>query len=71
MCGIANKGMLRNEPPCAGSPEVNKLLFDLIGGDELRNCDEPTLLNHNKSVSVHGSYKEVHRQRFHGLTDGR
>ena len=42
MSNITDINMLLDELRCTCSPEVNKMLFDLIGGDTLKTCDEHT-----------------------------
>ena len=67
MSRLTDVGEIRNELRCACSPDVNKLLFDIVGPTTLDACDEDTLLHHVKSVAVQGSHKEVHRQKFQAL----
>ena len=47
------------------SPEVNRLLFDLIGNEMLNSATEGKLLSHIHIVAVKGLHKEVHQQIFH------
>ena len=68
MCNITDPAEIRNELRCASSPEVNKLVFEIFGPTVLDNCSEDDLLKHLKSIAVQGSHKEVHRQKFHALS---
>ena len=56
--------IIRNELRAACSEQVNKLLFEYIGGDKLNTCTETELLNHIKSVAVKITHKAVHRVEF-------
>ena len=51
------------------SPEVNRMLFEFIGADELRKKEltEEALLNNIKSVAVRSIHQEVHRWRFNQI----
>lgn len=51
------------------SPEVNRMLFEFIGADELKNegMTEEALLNNIKSVAVRSIHQEVHRWRFNQI----
>lgn len=68
MCKLVDTTEIRNELRCTCAPEVNKLLFDIIGSSVLDNCSEDELLKHIRSVAVQGSHKEVHRQKFQALS---
>ena len=67
MCKLTELSEIRNELRCSCSHEVNQMLFDLVGPTILDACTEAQLLAHIKSVAVQGSYKEVHRQKFHAI----
>ena len=67
MCKLTDLTEIRNELRCTCSHEVNQLLFDIVGPEQLDECTEPELLSFIKSVAVQGSHKEVHRQKFQTL----
>ena len=54
------------------SQEVNRMLFEFIGGKELNSTGmtEAKLLNHIKAVAVRSIHKEVHRYHFNQISQG-
>ena len=54
------------------SPEVNRMLFEFIGGEDLSSTDmtEMKLLDHIKAVAVRSIHKEVHRYHFNQISQG-
>ena len=54
------------------SSNVNKLLYEFVGTDDLNavNMNEETMLQHIKSVAVKTVHKEVYRWRYSQLSQG-
>lgn len=67
MCGLTEPTALRNELRTACAPEVNRLLFDMVGAEVLNSVTEEQLLRHIKLVAVRSLHKEVYRQEFHSV----
>ena len=67
MCKLTDATEIRNELRCTCTQDVNQLLFDIVGPEQLDLCTEAELLSYIKSVAVQGSHKEVHRQKFQTL----
>ena len=67
MARLTQLSEIRNELRAACSPEIEKLLFNLIGPAALNNASEDDLLKYIKSVAVRGLHKEVHSQQFHAM----
>ena len=59
---------IRNELRATCAAAVNKMLFELIGPQDLNSANETQLLGHIKRVAVQGVHTEVHRQRFFRIT---
>ena len=68
MAAITDQNMLRLELRAACSQDVNRLLFEYIGGETLNAATENELLDYIKSVAVKGTHKEVHRMKFFRLS---
>ena len=49
------------------TPEINRLLFELIGPKALNTAMEEHLLQQVRLVAVKGLHKEVHRQNFYSM----
>lgn len=61
MCHFINPAEIQNElkslyPP----PQVNRLLFDIVGVDTLNMFTKEQLLTHIKQVALKSLYKEVY-----------
>ena len=70
MLGLAaaDVNKIRNELRASCSSDVNKLLFEYVGAEQLKTCTENELLAHIKSVAVRGVHKSVHRVEFSKMT---
>lgn len=67
MCEPMYPSVIRNKQRTASTPEVNRLLFDLVGAETLRSTTEQQLLWLIQLVAVRGLNKEVQRQNFHSM----
>ena len=68
MTAITDQDIIRMELRAACSPDVNRLLFEYIGADDLSTAVEGDLLQYIKSVAVTDTHKEVHRMQFFRLS---
>ena len=67
MCKLTNPSTICNELRMACIPELNRLLFDLMGADTLNTASEDQLLQYIKLVTVRGLHKEVYWQNFYSM----
>ena len=67
MCKLTNPSIICNELRTACTPELNRLLFDLMGAEAQNTASEDQLLQYIKLIMVRGLHKEVHRQNFHSM----
>ena len=67
MCDLTNLTEIRNELRTACSPNVSRLLFQLLGSETLNIASEELLLYQIRLVAVKGLHKEVHRHTFHDI----
>ena len=67
MCDLTNQAEIQNELRTACSPNVNRLLFQLLGSETLNIATEEQLLHQIRLVAVKGLHKEVHRHTFHDI----
>ena len=67
MCDLTNVAEIPNELRTACSPNVNRLLFQLLGSETLNIATEEQLLHQIRLVAVKGLNKEVHRHTFHNI----
>ena len=67
---MTNVDEIRMELRAACSPDVNKLLFEIVGPSTLNVASEEEMLAHIKSVAVKGVHKEVHRMNFSKIKQG-
>ena len=67
MCRLRDPAVIRNELRTAYNPNLNKLLFDLIGPETFNSSTEEYLLHQIQLVAVQCLLREVHRQNFHSL----
>ena len=67
MCKLTNPSTIYNELRMACIPELNRLLFDLMGAEALNMASGDQLLQYIKLVAVRGLHKEVHWQNFHSM----
>ena len=67
MCDFTNLAEIQNELRTACSPNVNRLLFQLLGSETLNIATEEQLLHQIQLVAVKGLHKEVHRHTFHNI----
>ena len=67
MCKLTNLSTICNELRMACTPELNRLLFNLMGAEALNMASEDQLLQYIKLIAVRGFYKEVHQQNFHSM----
>ena len=65
MCRLTNPVIIQNELRTTCTPELNRLLFDILGAETLKSSTEEQLLQHIKLVVVRRLHKEVHQQKFH------
>ena len=65
MCKLTNPSTICNELRMASTPDLNRLLFNLMGA--LNTTSEDQLLQYIKIVAVRELHKEVHRQNFHSM----
>ena len=66
MCDLTNLPEIWNELRTTCSPNVNRLLFQLLGSETLNIATEEQLLQ-IRLVAVKGLHKEVHRHTFHNI----
>ena len=64
MYGLVDPAVIRIESRMACNPDVNRLLFDMIGPETLNSATEEYLLHQVRLVVVQGLYKEAHRLNF-------
>ena len=67
MCDLTNRAEIRYELRTACSPNVNRLLFQLLGSETLNIATEEQLLHQIRLVAMKGQHKEVHRHTFHNI----
>ena len=67
MCKLTNLSTICNELRTACTPELNRLLFDLMGAEALNTASEDPLLQYIKLIAVRGLHKEVRQQNFHSM----
>ena len=67
MCEMTDPVVIRNELRITCTPELNRLLFDLMGPETLNTATEEQLLQQIKLITVRGLHKEVYRQEFHSM----
>lgn len=65
MCKSTDPAVVWNKLRMAWSPEVSRLLFDLVGIETLNCATEGQLLWQVRLIAVSGQHKDVHRQNFH------
>ena len=68
MTAITDANMIRLELRAACSKDVNRLLFEYVGAENLNAANEEEMLDFIKSVAVKGTHKEVHRMKFFRLS---
>ena len=66
MCGLRDPAVIWNELRIACNPNMNRLLFDLIGHKTFNSATEKYLLHKIWLVAVKGLHK-VYRQNFHSM----
>ena len=64
LANLSKPDRIRNELRAACSQEVNELLFELFGPQQLNSMTEESLLEAIKKVAVEGAHEEVHGQNF-------
>ena len=67
MYDLTNLAEIRNVLRTACSPNINRLLFQLLGSETLIIATEEQLLHQIRLVAVKGLHKEVHRHTFHNI----
>lgn len=65
MCELMDPAVIWNKLRMACTPEVNRLLFGVVGAETL-NSDEQ-LLQQIQLIDVKGLHKKVHRENFHSM----
>ena len=64
---FTNQAEIWNVLRTACSPNVNRLLFQLLGSETLNIATEEQLLHQIRLVAVKDLHKEVHRHTFHNI----
>ena len=60
MCLLMNLVVIQNELRTACTPELNRLLFDLLRAKKLNSATKEQLLQHIRLIAVRGLHEEVH-----------
>ena len=67
ICDLTNLAETRNELRTACLPNINRLLFQLLGSETLNIATKEQLLHQIQLIAVKGMHKEVHRHTFHNI----
>ena len=67
MCKLTNPSTICNELRMVCTPELNRLLFNLMGAESLNTASEDQLLQYIMLVTAKRFHKEVHQQNFHSM----
>lgn len=67
MCELMDPAVIWNKLRMACTPEVNRLLFGLVGAETLNSATDEQLLQQIQLTDVRELHKEVHRENFHSM----
>lgn len=67
MCELMDPAVIWYELRIVCTPDVNRLVFGLVGAKTLNSATDEQLLRQIQLIDVRELHKEVHRENFHSM----